>query len=123
MKRLNKIIIPPRNNLSKHEWVKLYYSQNEILKEIYDSGDFIDDELLYLFNNNTLKRLGFPMKRGGKRRKYKYRKLMTWHLFNIIEEIIDNTLHKEWINNNFFNRFVDFNQLKIGDENIYKIGE
>lgn len=104
MKRLNKIIIPQRNNLPKHEWVKLYYYQNEILKEIYDSGDFTDDELLYLFNNNTLKRLGFPMKRGGKRRKYKYRKfrkLMTWHLFNLIEETIDNTLHKKWMTNFF----------------------
>ena len=69
MKEFNKLRILPRDNLSKHDYIKRYFYQNEMTRKLYDSEEFSDDQLLYIFNNNTLKRLGFPLKRCGKKRK------------------------------------------------------
>lgn len=95
MQKDNKVKFLPRNGLSKHEYIKQYYYQNEFLRKMYDSGDFTDDELLYIFNNGTLRRLGFPMKRGGKKYRYRQRKkLVDGRFFNILAEIVS----KEWKN-------------------------
>lgn len=66
----------PRNNLSKHDWIKAYFTQTEFFSKMYYSGHFTDDELLYFLKNNELKRLGFPMKHRRKNKMLKlYRKI------------------------------------------------
>lgn len=112
--------IVPRNNLSKHEWIKLYFTQTEFLSEIYHSGQFTDDELLYFFPNNKLKRLGFPMKRGGKNKKYKKLRIHNTHFFNIIDETIKEKLCNYQYQKEFFDKFVTVKDLELWDKNIYK---
>ena len=110
----------PRNNLSKHDWIKAYFTQTEFLSKIYHSGKFTDDDLLYFFPNNKLKRLGFPMKRGGKNKRIKKYKLHRFNLFNILEEIIKERLYNQY-QKEFFNKFVTVNDLDLGDKNIYEL--
>lgn len=111
-----------RSSLSKHEYVKKYYSQNELLRELYDSGDFTDDELLYIFNNNTLKRLGFPMKRGGKNfRNKQKRKLFGWRFFDILEKTISEKMLAKTLADEFFCDFVNIKNISIGDENKFSM--
>lgn len=116
MQEENKVKFFPRNGLSKHEYIKQYYYQNELLRKLYDSGDFTDDELLYIFDNNKLKRLGFPMKRGGKKFRYKqWKKLFDWRFFHILEETISERF-EELTNNKPFDDFVDVRNITLGDE-------
>lgn len=111
MRQENKVKFLPRNGLSKHEYIKQYYYQNELLRKLYDSGVFTDDELLYIFDNNKLKRLGFPMKRGGKKFRYKqWKKLFDWRLFHILEETISERVER-FVGNNFFQNFVDIKDV------------
>ena len=95
----------PRNNLSKHDWIKAYFTQTEFFSKIYHSGKFTDDDLLYLFPNNKLKHLGFPMKRGGKNKKYKKYRIHSFKLFNILEETIEELCDYQY-QKEFFNKFV-----------------
>lgn len=119
MQKDNKVKVLPRNGLSKHEYIKQHYYQNELLRKLYDSGDFTDDELLYIFSNNKLRRLGFPMKRGGKKyRKRQRRKLFDWRFFNILEETISERL-EELTNNKPFDNFVDIKNIKNNNENKF----
>lgn len=121
MQKDNKVKFLPRNGLSKHEYIKQYYYQNELLRKLYDSGDFTDDELLYIFNNGTLRRLGFPMKRGGKKFRHRQRKkLFDWRFFNALEEIISERF-EELINNKPFDNFVDIKNIKNNDENKFSM--
>ena len=110
----------PRNNLSKHDWIKLYFTQTEFFSKMYHSGQFTDDDLLYFLPNNKLKRLGFPMKRGGKNKRIKKYRLHNFDFCNIVEDIIEERLCTYQYQKEFFNKFVSINDLKLGDKNIYK---
>ena len=111
----------PRNNMSKHGWIKAYFTQTEFFSKIYNSGKFTDDDLLHFFPNNKLKRLGFPMKRGGKKkRRYKKYRLHMFNLFNMLEGIIEERLCDYQYQNKFFDKFVTVNDLDLGNKNIYK---
>lgn len=111
MQRENKIKLIPRNGLSKHEYIKQYYYQDESWRKLYDSGNFTDDELLYIFNNGTLRRLGFPMRRGGKKYRCEKRgELFDWWVFNIF---------KETINEFFSDNFVNVKNIAIDNENKF----
>lgn len=48
MKEFNKLRILPRDNLSKHDYIKRYFYQNEMTRKLYDSEEFSDDQLLYI---------------------------------------------------------------------------
>lgn len=109
----------PRNNLSKHDWIKLYFTQTEFFSKMYYSGKFTDYDLLYFLPNNKLKRLGFPMKRGGKNKIIKKYRLHNLEFCNIVEEIIEERLCNQF-QKEFFNKFVSINDLDLGDKNIYK---
>ena len=37
MKEFNKLRILPRDNLSKHDYIKRYFYQNEMMRKLYDS--------------------------------------------------------------------------------------
>lgn len=94
--------------------------KNRLLKELYERNNFSNEELLYLFPNNKLKRNGLPMKRGGKKKKkMKIKILRSQSLFNILEDVIEETICSKWKCNYFFNKFVDFKDITIGDPNRF----
>lgn len=63
--------------MSKKDKIELFLQKelkkpkNRLLKELYERKNFNNEELLYLFSNNKLKRNGLPMKRGGKKKEKK----------------------------------------------------
>ena len=94
--------------------------KNRLLKELYERNNFSNEELLYLFTNNKLKRNGLQMKRGGsKKKKEKLKIIRSQPLFNIIEDIIEETICKDWKENSLFNKFVDYRDLNIGKPNVF----
>lgn len=99
--------------------------KNRLLKELYERNNFSNEELLYLFPNNKLKRFGLPMKKGGSKKKQIKRNIIrSQPLFNIIEDIIDDTLrNQDYLENKFFEQFVDFRNLNIGDTNTFYVSD
>lgn len=91
--------------------------KNWLVKEFYERNNFSNEELLYLFPNNKLKRNGLPMKRGGSKKKEKLKIIRSQQLFNIIEDTIEETLRKEWKENSWFNKFVEFKNMSLGETN------
>lgn len=97
--------------------------KNRLLKELYERNNFCNEELLYLFPNNKLKHNGLPIKRGGsKKRKKKVKILRSQPFFNIIEDVIEETLRKEWTKDPWFNKFVEFKDVNVGEPNTFYIG-
>ena len=118
----NKLRILSRDNLSKHAYVKRHYYQNKLTKELYDSKEFSDDQLLYIFHNNTLKRLGFPLKRGGKKRRTQKRKRIICN--PVFFDIVYKAMEEDWdlymlkgLTDPFKN-FVDYKDICREDKNI-----
>ena len=100
--------------------IEINKPKNRLLKELYERNNFSNEELLYLFPNNKLKRNGLPMKRGGsKKKKLKVRILRSQPMFNIIEDIVEETLCKSWKEDFWFNKFVDFKNVTIGESNTF----
>lgn len=88
--------------------------KNWLLKELYTRNTdlFNIDDLLYFFPNNKLKLAGISMKRGGRLKKKRKRELLHNQLFfNTIEDIIDDVICKEWQDDQWFGRFVDFKNI------------
>lgn len=115
--------------MTKFEKIDLFLQQeiskrpkHSLLKELYEHKNFSNEELLYLFPNNKLKRFGLPMKRGGSKKKKKMRqKLFDQRLFNIIEDMIDDILTKQLTTNSFFQEFVEVKNVSLGDPNEFHI--
>lgn len=97
--------------------------KNWLIKEFYERKNFSNEELLYLFPNNKLKRFGLPMKRGGsKKKRLKRQMIRSQQTFNIIEDVIEDSLRK-YIENKFFNQFVDFREFDKEDKNVYYVDD
>ena len=93
-------------------------SKHSLLRELYERKCFSNEELLYLFPNNKLKRNGLPLKRGGSKKKKKIRRMLhDKRFFNIIEDIVDDILASKFESNQFFNEFVDVKDVHIGEPN------
>lgn len=96
--------------------------KNWLIKEFYERKNFSNEELLYLFPNNKLKRNGLPMKKGGSKKKREKRKIIrSQHLFNVIEDVIDEIICSKWQDNSFFGEFVEFKNVNIGDKNEFYV--
>ena len=126
MKEFNKLRILPRDNLSKHDYIKRYFYQNEMTRKLYDSEEFSDDQLLSIFNNNTLKRLGFPLKRCGKKRRIQRKERIIRN--PVFFDIVYKTMEKVWEQYTLeglidpSKNFVDCKDLCLGDKNMF-VGE
>lgn len=102
---------------------ELQKPKNRLLKELYERNNFSNEELLYLFPNNKLKRFGLPMKKGGAKKKRKKRQMLrSQPMFNIIEDVIEDLLNKSHLDK-FFNQFVDYRYLNIGEENVFYVSD
>lgn len=79
----------------------------------YVETDYLSlEDLLFLIPNNVKKRNHIPMTRVSPKRKAKHKrevkaKIQFAPLGVILEEIINNTIPKEWQNNQFFGKFVE----------------
>lgn len=74
------------------------------------------------WSNNKRKQHGLPVLRGktNKNRNTKFHSFKpTPRVFFVIEDIIDKTIGDKFNNNNFFNRFVEVKDLKIGDNVVW----
>lgn len=95
--------------------------KNWVIKEFYERKNFSNEELLYLFPNNKLKRFGLPMKKGGlKKKRIKRQMIRSQHLFNIIEDVFEDTLG-QYVENEFFQKFVDFRDIDKGDTDVFDV--
>lgn len=85
--------------------------------------DFYNNPLHW--SNNKRRMYGLPVLRGktNKCRSKRYPSFRpSAYLFCTIEDIIEETLSSELCNNEFFNGFVDFRNVNIGEQNKYYVG-
>lgn len=89
-------------------------------RKLYDSKEFSDDQLLYIFNNNTLKRLGFPLRRGGKKKRAQKRKRIMYNtvFFNIVYKTMENIWEQYTLAGLIdpFKQFIHYKESHLGDK-------
>ena len=112
--------------MKNKEFIYEYFSRTELGREMIKSIYVTESDLLFLIPNNVKRKHGLPLIRisGKKKRKQKERRkkfILSFKLFDIIEEVVENTLCSEWSDNEFFNEFVEVKNLNIGDKNILKV--
>lgn len=76
------------------------------------------------WSNNKRKIRGLPVLRGriNKCRSKKFPSFKpTSRAFFLIEDIIEETLCKNWKNDKFFNKFADIKNIDVGDKNLFFI--
>lgn len=98
--------------------------KNWLLKELYTRNTdlFNIDDLLYLFPNNKLKHAGIAMKRGGsKKRKHKVKIINSQPFFNLLEDVIEETLVNSYVDNVWYDKFVNFKYMSLGESNTFYI--
>lgn len=106
-------------------FVYKYWNRTELGREMIASSSVSDSDLLFLIPNNVKKMHGSPVTRmtGKKKRKNKNRRkkhILSFKLFDLLEEIIDRTIVSTWSQNDFFDRFVDVKNFAIGDKNRFE---
>lgn len=105
-----------------------YWSRTDLGMAMLDSEYVSDSELLFLIPNNVKKRYGLPMTRTCRRknkRKYKSQRrrfILSFRLFDIIEDIVDKKICEGWQNNEFFQSFVDVSNV-AGQANTYEVAD
>lgn len=110
----------------KHkELIHKYWGHTELGQNMIQSNNVTDSDLLFLIPNNIKKRLGLPLTRifGRKKRQQKNQRkrfLTSFKLFDIIEEIIEETICSKWTENEWFGQFVDVKDIGLGDKDIYE---
>lgn len=76
------------------------------------------------WNNNKRRRHGLPVLRGriNKYRSKRYPSFYpTAHLMCIIEDTLDEVLTDGFKNNKFFEKFVDYRDMALGDANVFYV--
>ena len=129
----NKTIRSSFNNILNHKPTsKELTRQKEIdkiarqEKEEYEKkrAEFYANPLHW--DNNKRRRCGLPVLRG-KIHKYRSKRYPSFHptarLMCIIEDTIDEVLTDKFKNNEFFNRFVDYKDLTLGDSKVFYVNE
>ena len=110
------------------EFIYEYWNKTNLGREMIKSNRVSESDLLFLIPNNVKKIHGLPLTRisGRKKRKQKEQRkrlILSFNLFDIIENIIDETLCSESFNNEFFNKFVEIKSLNLGNKNYALRGE
>lgn len=111
--------------MRNREFIYEYWGRTRLGKEMINSNHVSESDLLFLIPNNVKRMHGLPLTRisGKKKRKQKEQRkrfILSFKLFDIIEDMIEETLGSEWFNNEFFNEFVEVKNLNIGDKIILK---
>lgn len=107
------------------DFIKEYWGKTELGRRMLESEFVSDSDLLFLIPNNVKRRHGIPAarvaKRGRKAKKYKEqrrRKILSFKLWELISEIIEEIIPKTW-NKEYFQSFVDIKDMPFGDQHIF----
>ena len=97
------------------ELIYKYWGKTELGRRMIASNNVSESDLFFLIPNNVKRMHGFPPARTIKKKKAKYKEIkkhhiLTFDLFDLLEEIIEETLPKEIQNN--LNTFVEIRDIK-----------
>ena len=107
--------------MKNKKFIYEYWNKTEFGKKMIDSNNVSDSDLLFLIPNNVKRMYGIPITRisGKKKKKQKEQRkrfIVSFNLFDIIEEVIEETLCTEISKDKFFGEFVEFNNVKLGNK-------
>ena len=108
------------------EFIYEYWGKTELGRSMIASNNVSESDLLFLIPNNVKRMHGLPLTRisGKKKRKQKEQRkrfILSFKLFDIIENIVEETLGSKFSNNEFFGEFVEVKNLNLGDKDILKV--
>lgn len=108
--------------MKNKEFIYEYWSRTDFGKKMIASNHVSESDLLFLIPNNIKKKHGLPLTRmvGKKKRKSKNQRrkfILSFKMFDIIEEIIEEQLCSKFSQNEFFGQFVDVKN--IGYSELY----
>ena len=108
------------------EFIYEYWNRNGLGRYMIKSNHVSESDLLFLIPNNVKRMHGLPLTRisGKKKRKQKEQRkifILSFKLFDIIENIVEETLGSKFSNNEFFGEFVEVKNLNLGDKDIFKV--
>lgn len=109
--------------MKNKEFIYEYWGRTELGRKMIESNNVSDSDLLFLIPNNIKRMHGLPLTRISNKKKRKYknqrkRHIMTFRLFDIIEEVVEERICSEWSQKEFFNEFVEVKNLNLGDSNV-----
>lgn len=109
--------------MKNKEFIYEYWNRSEIGREMIKSNNVSESDLLFLIPNNIKKMHGLPLtrinaKKKRRTKKLKKRYILSFKLFDIIEGIVEKTIHSQWSDNPFFDKFVEVKNLDVGDKNV-----
>ena len=112
--------------MKNKEFIYEYWGRTELGRAMIKSNNVSESDLLFLIPNNVKRMHGLPLIRisGKKKRKQKEQRkrfILSFKLFDIIEEIVEETLGSKFSDNEFFGEFVEVKNLNIGDKDILKV--
>ena len=108
------------------EFIYEYWSRTRLGRDMIKSNHISESDLLFLIPNNVKRMHGLPLTRisGKKKRKQKEQRkrfILSFKLFDIIEDIVEEALGSKFSNNEFFGEFVEVKNLNLGDKDILKV--
>ena len=108
--------------MKNKEFIYEYWGRTRLGREMIKSNNVSESDLLFLIPNNVKRMHGLPITRisGKKKRKQKEQRkrfILSFKLFDTIEDIVEEILCPEWFDNEFFGEFVEVKNLDIGDKN------
>lgn len=114
--------------MKNKEFIYEYWGRTELGRKMIASNNVSESDLLFLIPNNVKRMHGLPTTRiiGKKKRKQKEQRrkfILSFNLFDIIEEIIEETLCSEWSQNEFFQQLVDIKGFTHGVKDSFEFNE
>ena len=112
--------------MKNKEFIYEYWGRTELGRAMIKSNNVSESDLLFLIPNNVKRMHGLPLTRvsGKKKRKQKEQRkrfILSFKFFDIIEDIVEETLGSKFSNNEFFGEFVEVKNLNLGDKDILKV--
>lgn len=109
--------------MKNKEFIYEYWGRTELGRAMIKSNNVSESDLLFLIPNNVKRMHGLPLvsisgKKKKKQKEQRKRFILSFKLFDLIEDIVEETLDFKWSNNEFFDGFVEIKNLDIGDKNI-----
>ena len=109
--------------MKNKQFIYKYWSRTELGGRMIASNNVSEADLLFLMPNNIKRMHGLPMTRiikcKHKKRKYKAqlkRYILSWRLFDIIEETVNEIIGQQLENKPFYNEFVYVRNMPLGDK-------
>ena len=107
--------------MKNKEFIYEYFSKTRLGREMIKSNHVTESDLLFLIPNNVKRKHGLPITRisGKKKKKQKEQRkkyVLSFKLFDLIEEVVEDTLCSEWSDSEFFNEFIEVKCCDIGDK-------